>query len=137
GQPVTAANYKHTLLRILNPAVGSPIASFLTDPSSVNIVGGIAYNTTGKGSVGGVRTAGKYTLIIKLIKANALLPTLMAMIETGATPLSFPMKPITSPKSVVSAGAYYVSGYTPGPVKSVRRDTIYDTHRMLVLPATL
>jgi peptide/nickel transport system substrate-binding protein len=106
GQPVTAANYKHTLLRILNPGVGSPIASFLTDPASVNIPGAIAYNTTGKGSVSGIRTTGKYTLIIKLIKANALLPTLVAMIETGATPLSFPMKPITSPKSVVSAGAY-------------------------------
>src|ERR1700745_4118160 len=50
GSPVTAANYKHTLLRILNPNVGSPIASFLTDPSSVNIVGAVAYNTTGKGS---------------------------------------------------------------------------------------
>src|SRR5205807_9737344 len=34
GQPVTAANYKHALMRILNPAVGSPIASFLTDPRS-------------------------------------------------------------------------------------------------------
>jgi ABC-type transport system substrate-binding protein len=125
GQPVTAANYKHTLLRILNPAVGSPIASFLTDPASVNIPGAIAYNTTGKGSVSGIRTTGKYTLIIKLIKANALLPTLVAMIETGATPLSFPMKPITSPKSVVSAGAYYVSGYTPDRSISIRRNKFY------------
>jgi ABC-type transport system substrate-binding protein len=125
GQPVTAANYKHTLLRILNPAVGSPIASFLTDPASVNIPGAIAYNTTGKGSVSGIRTTGKYTLIIKLIKANALLPPLVAMIETGATPLSFPMKPITSPKSVVSAGAYYVSGYTPDRSISIRRNKFY------------
>jgi ABC-type transport system substrate-binding protein len=125
GQPVTAANYKHTLLRILNPGVGSPIASFLTDPASVNIPGAIAYNTTGKGSVSGIRTTGKYTLIIKLIKANALLPTLVAMIETGATPLSFPMKPITSPKSVVSAGAYYVSGYTPDRSISIRRNKFY------------
>src|SRR6266550_1945259 len=125
GQPVTAANYKHALMRILNPAVGSPIASFLTDPSSVNIVGAIAYNTTGKGSVGGIRTTGKYTLIIKLVKANALLPTLMAMIEQGATPLNFPMKPITSPKSVVSAGAYYVSSYTPDRSISIRRNKFY------------
>jgi ABC-type transport system substrate-binding protein len=125
GQPVTAANYKHTLLRILNPGVGSPIASFLTDPSSVNIRGAIAYNTTGKGSVSGVITKGKYTLILKLISANALLPTLMAMIETGATPLSFPMKPITSPKSVVSSGAYYVSGYTPDRSIQIRRNKFY------------
>jgi ABC-type transport system substrate-binding protein len=137
GQPVTAANYKHALMRILNPAVGSPIASFLTDPSSVNIVGAIAYNTTGKGSVGGIRTTGKYTLIIKLIKANALLPTLMAMIETGATPLSFPMKPITSPKSVVSAGAYYVSSYTPDRSISVRRNKFYKPLGAVPYPASL
>src|SRR5436190_1656284 len=43
GQAVTAANYKHTLTRVLNPNVGSPLASFLTDPASVNIVGAIAY----------------------------------------------------------------------------------------------
>lgn len=125
GSAVTAANYKHTMLRILNPNVGSPIASFLTDPASVNIPGAIAYNTTGKGSVSGIVTKGKYTLIIKLLKANALLPTLMAMIETGATPLSFPMKPITSPKNVVSAGKYYVSSYTPDRSISIRLNKFY------------
>src|SRR2546430_15688617 len=137
GQPVTAANYKHALMRILNPAVGSPIASFLTDPSSVNIVGAIAYNTTGKGSVGGIRTTGKYTLILKLIKANALLPTLMAMIETGATPLSFPMKPITSPKSVVSAGAHYLSCYTPPPASSGPPHKVLQPPRAVPPPAQL
>jgi len=125
GSAVTAANYKHTMLRILNPNVGSPIASFLTDPASVNIPGAIAYNTTGKGSVSGVVTKGKYTLILKLVKANALLPTLMAMIETGATPLSFPMKPITAPKNVVSAGKYYVSSYTPDRSISIRLNKFY------------
>jgi peptide/nickel transport system substrate-binding protein len=125
GGAVTAANYKHTLLRILNPNVGSPIASFLTDPASVNIRGAIAYNTTGKGSVSGIVTKGKYTLIIHLLKANALLPTLMAMIETGATPTNFPMKPITAPKSVVSAGKYYVSSYTPDRSISIRRNKFY------------
>jgi len=137
GQPVTAANYKHTLLRILNPAVGSPIASFLTDPASVNIRGAIAYNTTGKGSVSGIQTKGKYTLILKLLKGNALLPTLMAMIETGATPLSFPMKPITSPKSVVSAGAYYVSSYTPDRSISIRRNKFYKPVGAAPYPANL
>jgi peptide/nickel transport system substrate-binding protein len=125
GQAVTAANYKHTLLRILNPNVGSPIASFLTDPASVNIRGALAYNTSGKGSVSGIVTPNKYTLVLKLVKANALLPTLMAMIETGATPTSFPMKPITAPKSVVSAGKYYVSSYTPDRSISIRPNKFY------------
>jgi ABC-type transport system substrate-binding protein len=137
GSPVTAANYKHTLLRILNPNVGSPIASFLTDPASVNIRGAIAYNTSGKGSVSGIQTKGRYTLVLKLLKANALLPTLMAMIETGATPLNFPMKPITSPKSVVSAGAYYVSSYTPDRSISIRRNKFYKPAGAVPYPRNL
>lgn len=137
GSPVTAANYKHTLLRVLNPNVGSPIASFLTDPSAVNIVGAIAYNTTGNGSVSGVQTKGKYTLVVKLVKANSLFPTLMAMIEEGATPLSFPMKPITSPHNVVSAGAYYVSSYTPDRSISIRRNKFYKPLGATPYPAQL
>jgi ABC-type transport system substrate-binding protein len=137
GQAVTAANYKHTLLRILNPNVGSPIASFLTDPASVNIRGALAYNTSGKGSVGGIQAKGKYTLVLKLIKANALLPTLMAMIETGATPLNFPMKPITAPKSVASAGAYYVAGYTPDRSITIRRNKFYKPAGAVPYPANL
>jgi ABC-type transport system substrate-binding protein len=137
GSAVTAANYKHTLLRVLNPNVGSPIASFLTDPSAVNVVGAIAYNTTGKGSVGGVVTKGKYTLIVKLVKANALFPTLMAMIEEGATPLSFPFKPITAPSKVVSAGAYYISSYTPDRSISIRRNKYYKPLGAVPYPSNL
>jgi peptide/nickel transport system substrate-binding protein len=137
GSPVTAANYKHTLLRILNENVGSPIASFLTDPASVNIRGALAYNTGKAGSVSGIQTKGKYTLVLKLIKANALLPTLMAMIETGATPLNFPMKPITAPKSVASAGAYYISGYTPDRSITIRRNKFYKPLGAAPYPANL
>ena len=137
GSPVTAANYKHTLLRILNENVGSPIASFLTDPASVNIRGALAYNTGKAGSVSGIQTKGKYTLVLKLIKANALLPTLMAMIETGATPLNFPMKPITAPKSVVSAGAYYVAGYTPDRSIKIRRNKFYKPAGAVPYPRNL
>jgi ABC-type transport system substrate-binding protein len=137
GSAVTAANYKHTLLRVLNPNVGSPIASFLTDPSSVNIVGALKYNTTGNGSPSGIRTVGKYTLVVRLVKANSLFPTLMAMIEEGATPLSFPMKPITAPKSLPSAGAYYVSSYTPDRSISIRRNKFYKPAGAVPYPSNL
>src|SRR5207237_8997118 len=105
GAPVTAANYKHTMIRVLNPNVGSPLASFLTDPASVNIVGALAYNTTGKGSVSGIRTSGKYTFIIKLVQANSLLPTLVALPPPGAEPDILPVKPVTSPTILPSAGS--------------------------------
>jgi peptide/nickel transport system substrate-binding protein len=125
GSPVTAANYKHTLIRVLNPNVGSPLASFLTDPASVNIVGALKYNTSGKGGVSGITTKGKYTLIIKLVQPNALLPTLMALPPTGAEPLNLPLKPITNPHSLPSAGAYYVAGYTPDRTIKIRTNKFY------------
>ena len=91
----------------------------------VNIVGAIAYNTTGKGSVGGIRTTGKYTLIIKLDQGerSASDPDRDDR-RRVPTPLSCPMKPITSPKQRgPSAGACYVSSYTPDRSISVRIGT--------------
>src|SRR3954447_23049681 len=125
GTPITAANYKHTFMRVLNPNVGSPLASFLTDPVSVNIVGALKYNSSGKGSVAGIQTKGKYTFIIKLVKANSLLPTLVALPPTGAEPLNLPMKPITSPSSLPSAGAYYVASYKPDTFVKIRTNKFY------------
>jgi peptide/nickel transport system substrate-binding protein len=126
GTPITAANYKHTFMRVLNPAVGSPLASFLTDPVSVNIVGALKYNSSGKGSVAGIQTKGKYTFIIKLVKANALLPTLVALPPTGAEPLNLPLKPITSaPKQLPSGGRYYVAKYTPDRLIQIRKNKYY------------
>ena len=64
--------------------VGSPLASFLTDPSAVNIVGAIKYNTSGKGSVAGIKAKGKYALTVKLVTPSSLLPTLLALPPTQA-----------------------------------------------------
>lgn len=137
GTAITAANYKHTFLRVLNPAVGSPLASFLTDPVSVNIKGALAYNTTGKGSVSGIQTSGKYTFIIKLVKANALLPTLVALPPTGAEPLNLPLTPITSPKSLPSGGRYYVAGYTPDRQIKIRLNKFYKPLGAAPMPGNL
>jgi peptide/nickel transport system substrate-binding protein len=125
GQPVTAANYRHSLLRVLHEKVGSPLASFLTDPASVNIVGAIAYNSGTSKNVSGIRTKGKYTLIIKLVKGNALLPTLVALPPTQAQTLNLPFSPITSPKAVHTAGRYYISSYTPDRSIKIRKNKFY------------
>ena len=73
GAPLNAKNYEHALLRVLNPAVGSPLASFLTDPASVKIVG---RSTTTPENADGLRhlTGGPTRSVIKLVKANPLLP---------------------------------------------------------------
>jgi peptide/nickel transport system substrate-binding protein len=126
GRLITSRNYRWTLLRILNPKVGSPIASFLTDPSSVNIVGAIAYNSGKSSKVPGIIAPSASKLVVKLVRANALLPTLFSMIETGASPLNFPMKPITSaPRGLTSGGAYYVAKYVPDRLIQIRRNRFY------------
>src|SRR5262245_265084 len=84
GARISSANYKHALMRVLNPDVGSPLASFLTDPAAVNIVGALQYNTTGQGDVAGIKTLGPNTLRISLLAPNPLLPTLMALPPAGA-----------------------------------------------------
>jgi peptide/nickel transport system substrate-binding protein len=138
GKPVTAANFKHTFLRVLNPNVGSPLASFLTDPVAVNIVGALAYNTTGKGAVAGIQTKGAYTFVIKLVKANALLPTLVALPPTQAEPTNLPMSKITSVpfsgfKTLPSGGRYYVQSYVPDRTIKIRLNKNY---KPLGAPAT-
>jgi len=138
GKPITAANFKHTFLRVLNPNVGSPLASFLTDPASVNIVGALAYNTSGKGSVAGIKTKGPYTFIIKLVKANALLPTLVALPPTQAEPTNLPMSKITAVpccgyNQLPSGGRYFIKSYVPDRSIQIRKNPFY---KPLGAPAT-
>src|SRR6478672_3688224 len=82
GAKIRSSNYKHALMRVLNPNVGSPLASFLTDPAAVNIVGALAYNSGNASDVPGIKTAGPNTLKISLVAANPLFPTLMALPPT-------------------------------------------------------
>src|SRR6266545_2429911 len=96
GARITSANYKHALLRVLNENVGSPLASFLTDPASVNIVGAIDYNAGRTSTVPGIKTVGPYKLVLNLVAANPLLPTLMALPPTGAIATNIPFSPVTS-----------------------------------------
>jgi ABC-type oligopeptide transport system substrate-binding subunit len=103
----------------------------------VNIKGALAYNTTGKGSVSGLQTSGKYTFIIKLVKANALLPTLVALPPTGAAPLNFALKPITSPSSLASGGRYYVAGYSADRSIKIRKNKFYKPLGAAPMPGNL
>jgi len=129
GKPITAANFKHAFLRLLNPGVQSPAASFMIDPASVNIVGGIAYNADGKGSVG-ISTKGKYTFIVKLAKPSPLMLSLVALPFTSAEPVGFPFQPITkipfgSFKQLPSGGRYYVASRTPSRSLVLKKNKYY------------
>ena len=128
GAPLNAKNYEHALLRVLNPAVGSPLASFLTDPASVNIVGALAYNNGDTQTVPGIQVVNNYTLRISLLAPNALLPTLMALPPTGAIANNTPFTPITSVNTgnpLPAGGRYYVQEYVPDRSITIRKNTFY------------
>jgi peptide/nickel transport system substrate-binding protein len=128
GARITSANYKHALMRVLHPEVGSPLASFLTDPASVNIVGALAYNTSGQGDVAGIKTAGPNKLVIRLVAPNPLLPTLLALPPTGAIARDLPFRPITSVNAgnpLPAGGRYYVQEYVPDRSIKIRKNPQY------------
>jgi peptide/nickel transport system substrate-binding protein len=128
GKPVTAANFKHEYLRILNPNVQSPIASFFTDPASVNIIGALDYNSGHGSSVAGLQTKGKYQFIIKLVKSSPLLLSLIALPPTMAVPTNFPMEPITTVgggNPLPTAGRYYVSSRVPNRSVVLKKNKFY------------
>ena len=130
GKPVTAANFRWAYLRILNPNVQSPIASFFTDPASVNIVGAIDYNAGKSQSVAGLQTKGKYKFIMKLVHSSPLVLSLIALPPTMAQPTGFPMEPITRVpfgnfNQLPSAGRYYVSSRTPNRSVVLKKNKYY------------
>jgi len=136
GAPIRSSNYKHALMRVLNENVGSPLASFLTDPASVNIVGAIDYNAGRTSTVPGISTRGPNTLIIRLVAPNPLLPTLLALPPTTAVPTNLPFSPITTVpccNNLPSGGRYYVQEYVPDRSIKIRKNPNY---KPLGAPAT-
>jgi len=128
GATIKAANYKHALLRVLHENVGSPLASFLTDPAAVNIVGAIDYNAGRTSTVPGIKQRGPYKLVISLVSPNPLLPTLMALPPTGAIATNLPFSPITSVNSgnpLPAGGRYYVQEYVPDRSIKIRKNPQY------------
>jgi ABC-type oligopeptide transport system substrate-binding subunit len=128
GAKITSANYRRALLRVLHPEVGSPLASFLTDPAAVNIVGALAYNSGQSSTVSGIRTVGPNRLRISLVQANPLLPTLLALPPTGAITRDLPFRPITSVNAgnpLPAGGRYYVQEYVPDRSIKIRKNPNY------------
>jgi peptide/nickel transport system substrate-binding protein len=128
GAPLNARNYEHALLRVLNPAVGSPLASFLTDPASVEIVGALDYNAARRDTVPGIFVRGPNTLVVRLVRANPLLPTLLALPPTGAIANNLPFTPVTSVSAgnpLPAGGRYYVREYVPDQSLEIRKNKFY------------
>jgi ABC-type transport system substrate-binding protein len=128
GTRLAAPNYKRALLRVLSPNVGSAFASFLTDPTRVNIVGAADYNAGLTSTVPGIKTRGPYTLVIGLVSPSPLLLTLLALPPAGAVATSLPFTPITSVDAtnpLPAGGRYYIKEYRPDRSIKIRKNRFY------------
>jgi YVTN family beta-propeller protein len=118
NQPVTAATFKYTIERSLNPNLKSPGSQFLND-----IVGEQAYRKGQAAHIAGVTVHGN-ALSIRLVHASADLPAVLAMPFFCAVPTNTPMHLTESPP-IPTAGPYYIASNTPGAQTILKRNPNY------------
>ena len=117
NQRVTAATFKYTLERSLNPKLKSPASQYLGD-----IVGLKAYLKRKTKHIAGIRARGN-TLTIRLTKAAGDLPARLAMPFFCAVPTNTPMHPTETP--IPMAGPYYIVQNSRGAQTVLRRNPRY------------
>jgi YVTN family beta-propeller protein len=122
GRPVTAATFKSSIERVLDPGTRSPVGSFLDD-----IVGVRAFRTGRAAHVAGI-TARARRLTIRLVAPRGDLPARLAMPNFCAVPPNTPVA-AEGVARIPSAGPYYVASSTPGASIALRRNPYYRGER--------
>lgn len=106
NEPVTAANFKRAIERVLNPKMQSPGASFIAD-----IAGAEAFRNGKAETISGLKVEGN-TLTITLTEVAPDFLSRIAMPFFSAVPVSTPITPAGEIKTP-SAGPYYIESWTP------------------------
>ncbi len=106
NERVTAASFKAALVRVLNPKMQSPGASFLSD-----IAGAEAFRNGKAKSVSGIQVEGD-TLTITLVDVAPDFLSRIAMPFFAAIPVSTPLNP-AGEKQIPSAGPYFIEKWVP------------------------
>jgi YVTN family beta-propeller protein len=122
NQPVTAADFKYELERVLNPKMESPYADDFSD-----IVGARAYMAGHATDLSGVTARGD-RLTIRLVRPAADLPARMAEAAMCAVPLNTPMNP-AGVRVIPSAGPYRITSFAPGEGVVLTRNPSYTGRR--------
>lgn len=121
GQPVTAADVKHSLERILTPALQSGLAYLFED------VVGARRMASGKAtSLAGVTANGR-TVTIRLVRSVPDLPARTT--QLCIVPRALQPDPEGAKAPIPSAGPYYVSEFVPGAGVTVERNPYYGGRR--------
>jgi len=121
GQPVTAADVKHSLERILTPALQSDVAYLFED------VVGARKMATGKApSLPGVMASGR-TLTVRLVRPVPDLPARTT--QLCIAPRALQPDPEGAKAPIPSAAPYYVSEFVPGERLTLERNPYYGGRR--------
>ena len=121
GQPVTAADVKHTLERILTPALQSEVAYLFED-----VVGARTMSLGKAASLAGVTANGR-TLTIRLVRPVPDLPARTT--QLCIVPSALQADPEGAKAPIPSAAPYYVSEFVPGERLTIERNPYYGGRR--------
>jgi peptide/nickel transport system substrate-binding protein len=117
GAPVTAADVKHSLERILTPAQQSFLAYLFED-----IVGARRMQSGKASALDGVGARGR-TVTLRLLRPVPDLPARMS--QVCVVPENLPVDTEGAKPPIPSAAPYYVASYVPGERIVLERNTFY------------
>ena len=122
NERVTAATFKHTIERTLDPRTRSGAAPLLGD-----IVGAKNFMAGKADHIAGIVARGD-TLTLRVLGPTGDLPARLSAPAFCAVPLNTPIDP-KGVSGIPSAGPYYVSSYTPGAQLILSRNPNYHAER--------
>jgi YVTN family beta-propeller protein len=118
GQPLTAATFKYSIERSLDPRTNGPAPPYLND-----VVGGKAFHAGKTRHIAGIRARGN-TLSIRLTDVSGSFLSRLAMPFFCPVPIGTPIDPKGLP-TIPSAGRYYIASYQPNQRLILKRNPNY------------
>src|SRR5205814_138035 len=118
GAPVTAATFKYSIERSLDPRMNGFAPPYMSD-----IVGAKAFKAGKTRHVAGIRAHGN-RLSIRLTGVSGSFLSRLAMPFFCAVPVGTPVNPNGLP-AIPSAGPYYIASYQPNQQLVLRRNPNY------------
>ena len=118
NEPVTAATFKYSIERSLDPRMNGSAPPYLAD-----IVGVKAFRAGKTRHVDGIRAQGD-TLSIRLTGVSGSFLSRLAMPFSCAVPIGTPLDPKGLP-AIPSAGPYYIASYQPNQRIVLKRNPNY------------
>jgi peptide/nickel transport system substrate-binding protein len=110
GKPITPADIKYTILRLMNPKVDSGTGVFFA-----KVIGASNYMAGKSSTVSGITTT-SHSISFHLSSASGAFEYAAALLTTCPVPVGTPMKPLTTGSLLekYASGPYKIQSYSPG-----------------------